>query len=136
MKRKTERTRLIGLIHAQVHTACLDDEAYRAILYGATGEQSCSDCTVQQLQTVFADLNIVLERQHKKTFTFSHHTWHPTMRDAVTARAKKLFGENWKERLEQFIQIKIGKQSFSVCNEPDLRRIMAFLTAVERNSRK
>ena len=134
MKSTSNRARLISLIHAQKSAARLDDEAYRAIVYGASGEESCADCTVAQLKAVFADLNIVLEQQHKKPFTFRARYEAPTMRDAVTARAKKLLGPQWQERLVLFVQTKLEKPALADCTEADLRRVMGFLSALERRS--
>jgi len=134
-KQKSNRAHLVALIHAQKNAAHLDDDAYRAIVYGATGEESCTDCTIQQLHAVFTDLNIVLEKHHKKPFIFRARFEKPDMRDAITARAKKLLGENWQDRLALFVQTKLQKQSLADCSEADLRRVMGFLSGVERGAK-
>lgn len=129
---KSNRTRLISLIHAQKNAAVLDDETYRIIVNGATGKDSCSDCTMQELKNIFVDLNSVLCKQGKRTFSFYQRWEPPSLSDAVTARAKKILGEDWRNRLDSFSQSKFGKKSFRCCDNSELRRMMAFLTTLER----
>lgn len=135
MEQKSNRSRLIGLIHVQKTVAKLDDETYRTIISGATGKESCTECTTQELRAIFRDLNLILEKQDKKTFSFYPRWEPPTLKDAVIARAKKILGDDWENRLDSFSQSKFSKTKFRLCNKSELLRIMAFLTNVERKER-
>ena len=130
-RQKTNRTRLISLIHAQKSASGLDDVTYRTIIYGASGKDSCTECSMQELKAVFSDLNFVLKKQGKQTFFFYPRWEQPSLKDAVTARAKKLLGEDWEKRLDSFAQTKFSKAKYILCDKSELRRIMAFLTKLE-----
>lgn len=132
---KSNRSCLISLIHAQKKEAGIDDETYRIIVNGATGKDSCSDCTMKELNVIFGDLNSLLIKQGKKTFSFYPRWEKPSLADAVTARAQKILGEDWHNRLDSFAKTKFGKSSYRQCDNSEFRRIMAFLTNVERKER-
>ena len=51
-KTKTDKKKLIQLVHIGKAKMGLDEEAYRAFLDGITGRQSCADMTRRQLETV------------------------------------------------------------------------------------
>lgn len=135
-KEKTFRDRLIGLIHMQKSAAQLSDEDYRLIVAGATGKQSCSECNNQELFAIHNDLNAVLIKQGKKRFVF-HRTPLPkkknTIQDAVLYRAKRVLGDNWKERLDGYLQ-KINKTSVYSCSNTEIRQIMGWISTVEKRS--
>ncbi|MDO5331807.1 MAG: DUF1018 domain-containing protein [Bacillota bacterium] len=135
-KEKTFRERLIGLIHMQKSAAQLSDEDYRLIVAGATGKQSCSECNIQELFAIHNDLNAVLIKQGKKRFVF-HRTVFPkkknTIQDAVLYRAKRVLGDNWKERLDGYLQ-KINKTSVYSCSNTEIRQIMGWISTVEKRS--
>lgn len=135
MEQKSNRSRLIGLIHVQKTSAKLDDETYRAIISGATGKESCIDCTMTELKAVFRTLNLILGKQGKKPLSFYPRWEPPTLKDAVIARARKILGDDWENRLDSFSQAKFSKIKFRLCNKSELLRIMAFLTNVERKER-
>ena len=134
--KKTNRSKLISLIHAQKNAAKLDEECYRTIIFGATGKQSCTDCDVKELRSVFNDLNIVLERQGKETFRFFPKYEQPTQLDAVKARAQKILGTDWQKRLDEFVQTKVRKTTLACLTQKELRQVMGFLSTVERNANK
>lgn len=134
-KNKSNRARLISMIHAQKNAAKLDEDCYRTIIFGATGKQSCTDCDIQELNAVFYDLNIVLEKQGKKKYRF-FPLRQPTQTETVRIRAKKILGTDWQARLDQFIQTKVRKSSLSCLTQKELRQVMGFLSAVERNAKK
>lgn len=136
MAKKTNRTRLISLIHAQKNSAALDVETYRLIISGATGKQSCTDCTMQELKTIFSDLNEVLTKQGKQTFRYYPKWESPSLLDAVVARAQNTLGTEWKNRLNSFVQNKFKKNTYTKCSSNELRSVMAFLTKIERRERE
>lgn len=135
MQNRTNRSRLISLIHAQKNSAGLDEETYRLIISGASGKQSCTECSMKELKQIFTDLNSVLEKQGKQTFRYYPRWEQPTLKDAVTARAKKILGEEWQNRLDSFSQTRFSKAKYILCTNAELRSIMAFLTNVERKER-
>lgn len=131
MSKKSNRTRLISLIHAQKKVSHLNDENYRTIIYGATGKQSCSECDMSELKSIFNDLNVILERQNQKTFRFfpSRQT---TQKEAVIVRAKNILGEDWEARITQFVQSRVKKHSLSLCTQKELRQVMGFISTIGR----
>lgn len=133
-KEKSYRARLIGMIHMQKSAAQLTDDEYRLILTSATGKQSCSDCSIQELFAVHKDLNAVLIKQGKKGFVFyrnPNRKGKSTVQDAVIARAKAVLGDNWKERLDGYIQ-KINRTSIYKCSAKEIRQIMAWISSTEK----
>lgn len=134
---KSYRARLIGMIHMQKTAAHLDEDAYRAILFGATGKESCSDCSIDELFAAHRDLNTVLIKQGKTGFVFYKNAKPKgaiTIQDTAIFRAKKVLGYNWKERLDGFLH-RINKTSVYQCNDNEIRQIMGWISTVERNER-
>lgn len=136
-KEKSYRTRLIGMIHMQKSAAHITDDGYRLILMGATGKLTCSECSIKELFAVHKDLNTLLVKQGQKAFVFHgspNHSNKKTIQNAVVARAKKVLGENWKERLDGFLQ-KLNKTSVKDCTENEVRRIMGWISTTERRQK-
>ena len=131
-KHKSNRSRLISLIHAQKNSCGLDDATYRIIVNGSTGKDSCADCSMKELKTIFDDLNSILFKQGKDTFFYRPRWENPSMSDAVVARAKKILGNDWKGRLDSFVMTKFSKKTYKECDTSELRIVMAFLTNIER----
>lgn len=136
-KEKSYRTRLIGMIHMQKSAAHITDDGYRLILIGATGKLTCTECSIKELFAVHKDLNTLLVKQGQKAFIFNRspkHSNKPTIQNAVVARAKKVLGKNWKERLDGFLQ-KLNRPSVKVCTENEIRRIMGWISTTERRQK-
>lgn len=136
-KEKSYRTRLIGMIHMQKTAAHITDDGYRLILMGAAGKLSCSECSLKELFAVHKDLNTLLVKQGQKAFVFHRspkHSNKPTIQNAVVAKAKKVLGQNWKERLDGFLQ-KLNKTSVKDCTENEIRRIMGWISTTERRKK-
>lgn len=136
-KEKSYRTRLIGMIHMQKSAAHITDDGYRLILIGATGKLTCTECSIQELFAVHKDLNTLLIKQGQKAFIFHRspkHSNKPTIQNAVVARAKKVLGKNWKERLDGFLQ-KLNRPSVKDCTENEIRRIMGWISTTERRQK-
>lgn len=129
---KSNRSRLISLIHLQKKEAALEEGVYRIIIFSATGKESCGECSLSELKAVFTDLNSVLEKQGKKPFSFYYRRELPELKDAVRARARKILGDDWQNRIDSFAQAKFSKAKYMLCSKSELRRIMAFLTNMER----
>lgn len=136
-KQKSYRTRLIGMIHMQKSAAHITDDGYRLILMGATGKLTCTECSLKELFAVHKDLNTLLVKQGQKAFIFHrrpNHSNKPTIQNAVVAKAKKVLGENWKERLDGFLH-KLNKTSVKDCTENEIRRIMGWISTTERRKK-
>ena len=136
-KEKTYRARLIGMIHMQKSAAQLTDEEYRLIISGATGKQSCSDCNIKELFAIHYDLNAVLIKQGKKGFVFYRNPrpkGNTTIQDAVVAKAKKVLGDNWNERLDGFLK-KLNRTSLKSCTDKEIRQIMGWISSTERSKK-
>lgn len=136
-KEKSYRTRLIGMIHMQKSAAHITDDGYRLILIGATGKLTCTECSIKELFAVHKDLNTLLIKQGQKAFIFHRspkHSNKPTIQNAVVARAKKVLGKNWKERLDGFLQ-KLNRPSVKDCTENEIRRIMGWISTTERRQK-
>ena len=124
------------MIHMQKKDLHLDDEAYRAILAGETSHESCADCTMGELFIIFNALNNILLSYGKTAYRFFPFVYKNTLRNAVDIRAKKILGDRAESRLEKFIQTKLQKTSLDECTDRELRRVMGFLSSVERNENK
>lgn len=135
MDNRSNRSRLISKIHAQKNAAGLDDATYRLIISGVSGKQSCTECSMKELRQIFTNLNSVLEKQGKQTFRYYPRWEQSTLKDAVTARAKKILGEDWQNRLDSFSQTRFSKEKYILCTNAELHSIMAFLTTLERKER-
>ena len=136
-KEKTYRARLIGMIHMQKSAAQLTNDEYRLILMGAAGKLTCSECSLKELFAVHKDLNTLLVKQGQKAFIFHrgpNHSNKPTIQNAVVVKAKKVLGENWKERLDGFLH-KLNKTSVKDCTENEIRRIMGWISTTERRQK-
>lgn len=136
-KQSSYRTRLIGMIHMQKSAAHITDDGYRLILIGATGKLTCSECSLKELSAVHKDLNTLLVKQGQKAFFFNgspNHSNKKTIQNAVVAKAKKVLGQNWKERLDGFLQ-KLNRTSLKDCTENEIRRIMGWISTTERRQK-
>lgn len=133
-KKKSNRSRLISLIHAQKSAAKLTDDEYRLVLSGATGKQSCTDCNMQELFKVFANLNIVLKQKGQERFYFKWEYHQSTMQDSIIARAKRILGDGWEKRLNGFLQNR-NKETLAQCSDNELRQIQGWLSNVERGNK-
>lgn len=131
MKTSSSRRRLISLIHAASSRLGLEDGEYRAVLFSVTGKDSCADCSDPELREILAAFNRLLFQANLEPFGLSGTV---TLADAVRFRARIILGEKWETRLQGFLA-KLGKKSLSECGEKEMRRAMAFLSAVERRGK-
>ena len=128
---KTKRTRLISIIHQQKKKAGLSDEEYRSIIFTETRETSCSQCTIFQLEQVYRTLNRLLVLKGLAPYRFRYAV---SPADVVEAKAEKLFGKNWKERIQGFITSK-KLPELNKCTDKDIRMILGFLSTIERGQK-
>ena len=133
---KSNRSRLIGLIHFQKTALAISDDEYRVIIHGATGKNSCSDCDMNELFAIFDDLNSVLEQKGKYRFYFHKNKEGSklTLQDVIILRAQKAFGDAWFSRLQGFLKSK-GKTSLADCDSKDCRQIMGWISTENRRNK-
>lgn len=128
----SDKKHLTAIIHAQKNTAALTDDEYRMVLYGATGKTSCTECTAMELQKVYTDLNEILEKKGLRKYGFPRRK--SSVQTAAVMRAKKVFGADWQTYLDGFLR-KIGADNLASCTDKQIRRVMAYISAVERRQK-
>lgn len=126
---KSNRTRILGLIHMQKSASGMSDSEYRSVIQSQAGKNSCSECTMAELTEIFQAMNRYLTKIGKTPFFFRRNP--ALMQDAVVARAKKAFGLDWKKRVDGFIE-RFNKSSLVFCSQQELRQVMAFITTMEK----
>lgn len=131
---KTKRTRLISKIHQQKKIAGLSDEEYRLILSAETGKESCSDCTLSELEQVFRAMNNLLVRMGENPFHI-RNLFYSSLSEVVQAKAEKVLGSGSAARLKGFLA-KMGRSSLDECSDIELRRILSFLSTVQKQERE
>jgi hypothetical protein len=126
---KTELAR----IHILKKEAVLADDDYHSLLSGAAGVTSAADIDTpdQYYRVVFALEKYILSigkvpsgRQERTKKAFP---------EAVAERAKHVLGPAYRNRLAGYLK-KMGKADLGDCSDRELRRVMGFLSTVERNA--
>lgn len=87
--KKTKRSRLVSLIHMQKNKAALGDDEYRLILSAETGKESCSDCTLSELEQVFRAMNNLLVRMGESPFHI-RNLLYSSLAEVVQAKARRV----------------------------------------------
>lgn len=128
---RTNRAKLIGIIHMQKAVAKLTDDEYRSIINSITGNSSCIGCNMQQLYSIHANLNSVLKLQGQNPFIFNINRKKKDIRNALESRAQKVLGENWHARLAGYLK-KINRQSINGCTPSEIRQVMGWISTIER----
>ncbi|MDR2663671.1 MAG: regulatory protein GemA [Treponema sp.] len=120
----------LARIHAMKKQAELTDEDYRLLLSGAAGVDSAKDIeTPDQYYKVITALSNLLMAKNGQSACGTKHTF----RDAVKARAARILGENYQVRLSGYLR-KMGKPDLNHCTDQDLRRVMGFLSNIDRGT--
>lgn len=127
------RRRLVALVHAQAARLSLPDGEYRAVLFAETGRGSCTECSVAELRRAFLAFNLLLIRSGLAPFSGAP-SYRPSLADAVRARARTVLGDAWEIRLSGFLD-GAGLPPVASCSPAQLRRILAFLSGVEKRGR-
>lgn len=130
-KKMTKRNRLISIIHQQKKRVGLSDDEYRYIIFTETNENSCSVCTIFQLEQVYRTLNRLLIQKGLAPYHFRYAL---SLADVVEAKSEKLFGKNWQERIQGFMLAK-NLPPLNKCTDKDLRMILGFLSTIERSQK-
>ena len=126
---KTNRNKLIGIIHMQRNALGINEEEYKSMVLSVSGKNSCAECSESEPKNIFRQMNSLLQKSNKKPFYF--RPFGSSMHAAVIACARKKFGDNWEERLVGFLK-HINKNSLDSCSQNDLRKIMGFINRARK----
>jgi len=129
MPGKTELAR----IHVLKKEAGLSDGEYRALLHGAAGVDSAAKIeTPDQYYKVITALEKYLGSIGKPpTGRPAPSSVKRTVYDVVRDRAKRLMGDGYHRRLTGYLR-KMGKKELGDCSDRELRRVMGFLSILEK----
>jgi len=121
----------LGRIHILKKQAALTDDKYRSLLFGAAGVDSAAKIeTPDQYYKVISCLE-------KYLLSVGILPSRPvgSFLDAVQKRAARILGTEYRKRLSGYLR-KMGKTKLEDCNDRDLRRLMGFLSSIEKTGRK
>lgn len=133
-KKSAEEIRrgILAKIHIAKKELNLSEEFYRELLFRLTGKKSCSEMAIQELEVVLKvlhEMGWVPVRQMAITQTQIDRDG---MLQEIEALAKKVFGENWKRRLNNFCKSKFGLEHYKFCRHRELRALFGFLRKSEK----
>ncbi|MDR1903395.1 MAG: regulatory protein GemA [Treponema sp.] len=127
---KTELAR----IHVLKKEAALTDDEYRSVLSGAAGVSSATDIDTpdQYYRVVFALEKYILSIG---SIPSAHQgNKKKPIREVVVERAQHILGPGYRGRMAGYLK-KMGKADLRDCSDRELRRVMGFLSAVERKQK-
>ena len=133
---EAKRKKYLSLIHLQKAKAHLDDELYVTMLYSCASVDSAAKITtIQQFEALVTALNKVLAAQGQSPLGDRNYIPHSSaFLNAVKLRACRILGPMWEQRLTGYLK-KIGQSQLEECSHTQLRRVMGFLSAIERGNR-
>ena len=133
---EAKRKKYLSLIHLQKAKAHLDDEEYVTVLYSCASVDSAAKImTIQQFEAVITALNKLLAAQGQSPLGDQNYIPHSSsFLHTVKVRACRILGPMWEQRLTGYLK-KIGKARLEECSPSQLRRVMGFLSTVERRNR-
>ena len=133
---EAKRKKYLSLIHLQKAKAHLDDEEYVTVLYSCASVDSAAKImTIQQFEAVITALNKLLAAQGQSPLGDQNYIPHSSaFLNAVKVRACRILGPMWEQRLAGYLK-KIGQSRLEECSNSQLRRVMGFLSTVERSKR-
>jgi hypothetical protein len=121
----------LARIHILKKEACLSDEDYRPLLFGAAGVSSAKDIdTADQYYAVIAGLEKYIMSIGRIPSGRTRHRV-MTLMEAVEQRARRIMADAYARRMGGYLR-KIGKASLSECSQWELRGIMGFLSRIEK----
>lgn len=131
---KANRNKMLALIHLQKNKAKITDEQYIGILLDHAGVDSASKIeSIKQFKSVIDALNKILIAQGKAPLGSSQNFTSQSQRflNAVRAKANAVLGNHSKNRLQGYLS-KMGKSCLEDCSMRELRRVMGFLSIIEK----
>lgn len=132
------RKKMLALIHLQKTKAAISDEVYVTILYNNAGVDSAANIySLKQFKAVINALNKVLIAQGQSPLG-NEGNYNPNEQrflNAVRAKAQAVLGtEHYRLRLTGYLK-KMHCASLEDCDTQQLRRVMGFLSTLERRAR-
>ena len=125
----------LARIHAMKKEADLTDDDYRLLLSGAAGVDSSKNIeTPDQYHRVITALSNLLMAKGKIPFGKPIGERKQSFCDAVKAKARLVLENNYRTRLSGYLR-KMGKVDLAECNDWELRRIMGFLSRIEKQEK-
>ncbi len=145
-----------ALIHIQKKELGLTDDEYRTILQSVTGKTSTSEMNYTELSKIINSLNTLLVASGKASLGYisptksgssgsSGHSGSSnnsgknrrptTFLEAVKSKAYATLGKNADARLKGFLQ-KMNKTSLDECTSKELRRVMGFLSTLQKQTKR
>jgi hypothetical protein len=127
MPGKTELAR----IHILKKEAALTDDEYRSLLSGAAGVSSAADIeTPDQYYKVISTLEKYLVSVGKIPSGRKANN-EQTVSEVILDRAKRILGPGYRNRIAGYLR-KMGRADLGDCSDRELRRVMGFLSSIER----
>ena len=116
----------------------MPDFWYRSILQSATGSDSCSFMESDDLEKV---MDVFNEAGFRKAFPYispraEQAKQNAAVRRNIRFRAEQVLGDNWQARVNGFVKSKMGKNSLSFCNAMELRKVIGWINATDRNRKE
>lgn len=134
---EASRKKMIALIHLQKAKAAISDEVYVTILYNNAGVDSAAAMdSLKQFKAVINALNKVLIAQGQTPLgnTGNYNLNEQRFLNAVRAKAQAVLGtEHYRSRLTGYLK-KMRCASLENCDAWQLRRVMGFLSTLERRT--
>lgn len=131
-------TKLKAIVHMQKERLALKEDEYRAILYAVSGKTSAACMNYFELSACINAMNRMLIQYGKPTCGFINtkaNGKNGKFIIAVKTKAKKVLGSTNDARLKDYLA-KMQKTSLEQCNHTELRRIMGFLSTLEKKHQK
>lgn len=126
----------LARIHILKKDAAITDDEYRALLFGAAGVDSAADIeTPDQYYRVISCLEKYLVSIGKESKGKPPQNGRkPSFLEAVQKRAERILGPAARMRMAGYLR-KMGKKTLADCSDRELRRVMGFLSSVEREGK-
>ena len=133
------RKKMLALIHLQKANAAISDEVYVTILYNNAGVDSAAAMdSLKQFKAVINALNKVLIAQGQSPLG-NEGNYNPREQrflNAVRAKAQAILGtKHYTSRLTGYLE-KMHCTRLEDCDARQLRRVMGFLSTLERRTRE
>lgn len=135
---EASRKKMLALIHVQKAQSAIPDEVYVTILYNNAGVDSAAKMdSLKQFKAVINALNKVLIAQGQQPLGNGNNYTPEGQRflAAVRAKAHTVLGtKHYQARLDGYLR-KMQCSRLEDCNSQQLRRVMGFLSAIERGAK-
>jgi hypothetical protein len=121
----------LARIHILKKEAALADDEYRSLLIGAAGVSSAADIETpdQYYRVIFSLEKYLLSIGRIPSGRAASGRW--TLPEVILERAKRILGPGYRNRIAGYLR-KMGRTDLSACSGSELRRVMGFLSSLEK----